>query len=69
MFITIYLIGCVFAFLICINEALHMGNHDETHRDYDDSEPQYGIIMIVILLSWVAVIAWVIRKIENKKNN
>ena len=33
MFITIYLIGCVFAFLICINEALHMGNHDETKRD------------------------------------
>lgn len=67
----IYIIGCFFATLICINEYLKLESKKDENKDYDDSdesEPQYGMSIVVIALSWVAVIAWLIGKFEKNKN-
>lgn len=66
--VIIYLIGCFFATLICIDEFIKHENKKDNHKDYDETEPQYGMTIVVIALSWVAVIAWLIGKIEKNKN-
>lgn len=69
---TIYIIGCIFATFIVINEYLTINHkHDETAEDYDEEEElyynhQYGLSIVVILLSWVAVAAWLLGRIKNK---
>lgn len=65
---VIYLIGCLFATFICLNELLKLETRKEENKDYDDSEPQYGMFIVVVALSWIAVIAWLIGKFEKNKN-
>ena len=48
----LYLIGCLVALIISIIELI------KTH-DGKDTKKQYGLIPIVILLSWVTVSIWI----------
>lgn len=62
IWLGLYLIGCLGAFIISIIELI------KTH-DADDTEKQYGLIPVVILLSWMAIIAWICGHFCNSKSN
>lgn len=66
----IYLIGCILAAIITINEFLHHEQKSETIHEYDENinqDHQYGLVAVAILLSWVFVICWYIGYIKNKQ--
>lgn len=68
IWLGIYLLGCIFALIITIIELIEL---IKTH-DVEDTEKQYRLIPVVIMLSWVLVCAWLYGyfydKIVNIKN-
>ena len=51
IWLGIYLLGCVLALVITIIELIRPA-------DIKDEEKQYGLIPVVIMLSWVSIYAW-----------
>jgi Na+/H+ antiporter NhaC len=62
IYLIIYLIGCFFALLIGIREMYETENMRKNHSCEFNLEPQYGMLSVLVLLSWLVVILWAYNK-------
>ena len=62
IYLIIYLIGCFFALLIGIREMYETEKMRQNHSCKFDLDPQYGMLSVLVLLSWVIVIMWAYNK-------
>ena len=64
--LIVYIVGCVFALIIGIYEMSETEKERKENPGNYDVKPQYGMLSVLVLLSWIVVAIWVYNRYTDK---